>query len=304
MSETLCLQWNEFKENVTSAFEDLRTCGDFSDVTLACSDGETLEAHKMVLAASSPVFQNILRQNKHPHPVIFLRGVKSGDLLPILDFLYKGEARVLSENLESFLAIADELKMKGLAGKRNCEFLERENITNAEEIKENESIERNPSLESSMNELPGQETTVIVPGQRSRGYLEGEPDKKIGENEAGEENTLHDALDESYDSNAHLNETNNRTPSTPAPKSNEDVYKKACSYIEKTSKTNDEGKFFYKCKACGRETTRVYDLRHHIEAKHLDDVSFLCKHCGKILKSRNLLSVHIHRNHKNNQFHI
>ena len=198
MSETLCLQWNEFKENVTSAFEDLRTCGDFSDVTLACSDGETIEAHKMVLAASSPVFQNILRQNKHPHPVIFFRSVNSGDLLPILDFLYKGEARVLSENLESFLAIADELKMKGLAGKRNREFLEREHI--ADEVKEYESTKGTPWLESSIEKLPE---------HRSRTYREGEPDEKIEGNEDGEGNTLHDALDESYDSNAHQNETKN-----------------------------------------------------------------------------------------------
>ena len=294
MSETLCLQWNEFKENVTSAFEDLRTCGDFSDVTLACSDGETIEAHKVVHAASSPVFQNILRQNKHPHPVIFLRSVNSGDLLPILDFLYKGEARVLSENLESFLVFADELKMKGLAGKRTREFLEREHIE--EEIKENENIEENPWLVSSMEELPG---------QRSRGYQEAERehDEKIEENKPGEGNTLLDALDDSYDSNAHQNEINNETPLTPAPTSNEDVYKRAYTYIKKTSKTNDEGKTFYKCKACGRETTRVDDLKNHIEAKHLDDVSFPCKHCGKILQSRNLLSVHIHRNHKNRKFH-
>ena len=294
MSETLCLQWNEFKENVTSAFEDLRTCGDFSDVTLACSDGETIEAHKMVLAASSPVFQNILRQNKHPHPVIFFRSVKSGDLLPILDFLYKGEARVLSENLESFLAIADDLKMKGLAGKRNRDFLEREHIE--EEIKGSESIEENSWLESSMKELPG---------QRSKSYLEGEPDKKIEDFEPSDDgNTLRDALDEAYDSNPHPHDINDETPLTPAPIRNEDIYKRTCTYIEKTTKTNDEGKTFYKCKACGRETTRVYDLRHHIEAKHLNDVSFPCKHCGKILKSRNLLSVHIHRNHKNNQFHM
>ena len=115
---------------------------------------------KTRLAASSPVFQNILRQNKHPHPVIFLRSVNYGDLVPILDFLYKGEARVLSENLESFLAIADDLKMKELAGKRNREFLEREHIE--EEIKGNESIEKNSWLESSMKELPG---------QRSKSYL-------------------------------------------------------------------------------------------------------------------------------------
>ena len=68
----------------------------------------------MILAASSPFFQNLLKRNKHPHPLIFMRGVKSEDLSAILDFLYSGEANVNQENLESFLAIAEELKLQGL----------------------------------------------------------------------------------------------------------------------------------------------------------------------------------------------
>ena len=66
--EKLCLQWNDFKKNVTSAFGDLRQDKEFTDVTLACEDGQQVEAHKVVLLASSPFFQNILKKNKHPHP--------------------------------------------------------------------------------------------------------------------------------------------------------------------------------------------------------------------------------------------
>ena len=33
--ERLCLQWNDFKENVSSAFGDLREDKDFTNVTLA-----------------------------------------------------------------------------------------------------------------------------------------------------------------------------------------------------------------------------------------------------------------------------
>ena len=47
MSEKLCLQWNDFKENATSAFRILREDNDFADVTLACEDGEQFEAHKV-----------------------------------------------------------------------------------------------------------------------------------------------------------------------------------------------------------------------------------------------------------------
>ena len=40
-----------------------------------------------------------------------------------VDFLYRGEANVLQENLDSFLAIAEELQLKGLVGRndRNVE---------------------------------------------------------------------------------------------------------------------------------------------------------------------------------------
>mgnify|MGYP001234799886 CR=1 FL=1 len=45
-----------------------------------------------------------------------MKGVKFEDLLAIADFLYLGEAEVFQENLESFLAIAEELQLKGLMG--------------------------------------------------------------------------------------------------------------------------------------------------------------------------------------------
>ena len=41
-----CLRRHDFKENLASAFWELRDGHDFSDVTLACDDGTILEAHK------------------------------------------------------------------------------------------------------------------------------------------------------------------------------------------------------------------------------------------------------------------
>ena len=117
MSEKLCLQWNDFKENAVNTFESLKDDEDFTDVTLVCEDGKQVEAHKVILANSSPFLQNILRRNKHIHPLIYMRGVKSDDLLAIVDFLYCGEANVYQENLDSFLVIAEELQLKGLMGK-------------------------------------------------------------------------------------------------------------------------------------------------------------------------------------------
>ena len=50
-SEKLCLQWNEFKQNIISAFGALRGDEDISDVTWVCEDGQQIEAHKVILAA-------------------------------------------------------------------------------------------------------------------------------------------------------------------------------------------------------------------------------------------------------------
>ena len=62
MSEKLCLKWNDYQDNVNSAFGSLREENDFADVTLACEDGQQIEAHKVILAASSPFFQNLLNR--------------------------------------------------------------------------------------------------------------------------------------------------------------------------------------------------------------------------------------------------
>ena len=69
---------------VCSAFGDLRDDKEFTDVTLACEDGQQVEAHKMVLIASSPFFLNLLKKNKHPHPMVFMRGVKFEDLVSMV----------------------------------------------------------------------------------------------------------------------------------------------------------------------------------------------------------------------------
>ena len=91
-SDKLCLQWNDFKENITFSFKELKEDREFTDVTLACEDGHHIEAHKVVLASASPFFMQLLKKIKHPHPLIYMRGLRSEDLVAIMDFLYCGEA--------------------------------------------------------------------------------------------------------------------------------------------------------------------------------------------------------------------
>jgi len=112
-SEKFCLRWNEFENNISKAFGELRGDKDFVDVTLACDDNQ-LQAHKVILSACSPLFRSLFKKNHHQHPLLFLRGVKYEDILAVLDFIYHGEVNIAQESLNSFLAVAEDLQIKGL----------------------------------------------------------------------------------------------------------------------------------------------------------------------------------------------
>lgn len=111
-----CLKWDDFKETVSKTFQNLCMDKNFSDVTLISEGNLKIEAHKVILAASSPVFQEILKQNPHSNPLIYMRGIKSNDLDAIVDFIYQGEVNIYEEDLNNFLMISHELKLKGLSG--------------------------------------------------------------------------------------------------------------------------------------------------------------------------------------------
>jgi len=112
-TEKFCLRWNDFESNISVAFRELREEKDFFDVTLACDDSQ-IQAHKVILSACSPFFRNVLRRNPHQHPLLYLKGVKYTELLSVLNFMYMGEVNVAQEELNSFLAVAEDLRVKGL----------------------------------------------------------------------------------------------------------------------------------------------------------------------------------------------
>ena len=118
-SEKFCLKWNDFRQNIVTSFQDLRKEMDFSDVTLVCEEDHQIEAHRIILTACSPFFKTVLKRNKHSHPMIYMRGLKAKDLVAIVDFIYHGEASIFQEDLDGFLALAEELQLKGLAGSQN-----------------------------------------------------------------------------------------------------------------------------------------------------------------------------------------
>ena len=109
------MSWSDFQKSTTGFVSESRLNSDFTDVTLVCNDRELTQvtAHKIILAAGSTFFESLLRRVSQSCPLIFLRGVETVELETILSFLYTGEASVQKARLEKFLAVANDLGVKG-----------------------------------------------------------------------------------------------------------------------------------------------------------------------------------------------
>ena len=88
------LKWKYFISNKSSCLNNEFSKQQFSDVTLVSDDHRAFYAHKYVLSTFSPYFKDILLNNPHPHPLIYLRGIHSEDLDSLLQFIYLGKASV------------------------------------------------------------------------------------------------------------------------------------------------------------------------------------------------------------------
>ena len=136
--EKFCLRWTDFETNIRESFRELRDNQNYFDVTLVCDDGYQIEAHKVILAAGSNFFSEIFRKTKHPSPFIYLKGIKRLDLEYIVNFLYNGEAYIAQDELNKFLATAQELQVKGLQTNQCDENVQNQCVNAETKLRESE----------------------------------------------------------------------------------------------------------------------------------------------------------------------
>ena len=260
-SEKLCLQWNDFQNIVSTAFGDLRNNGDLTDVTLACEDGKQIESHKLVLAATSPFFLDLLKRNKHPHPLIYMKGIKSENLLAMVDFFYRGEANVSQENLEGFLALADEMRLKGLSRSEESE----ETLESAQFKKVPEqtfepelSLGKNRKQNPTENQLGSTQVSETVAMNNSV--------------EVADEQLLSDQI------KAMMEMGENRVQ-------------------VKIGNGQTERRTTRICKVCGKEGMQNA-IVSHIESNHIIGISHTCDICGNKAKTRESLRMHKSKYHR------
>ena len=126
--------------------------------------------------------RNLLKQNRHSHPLIYMRGTKTEDIMAMVEFLYRGEAAVYKENLDSFLAFASELQLDLLDKVSQVDVVEKCNQGTrvADETKgetiQDEDIKTDSTSERANIIIP--EKIPVIQGSSGRAYLE-ELDQKV-----------------------------------------------------------------------------------------------------------------------------
>ena len=113
--ESFLLKWKFHQNSVDSAIRGEAQENKFADVTLVSDDMIEFTVHKSVLSACSTVMKQILLQNPHDHPLIYLNGVKEETLHNFLQLVYFGEAtlsfNLYEESVENFLKTIEEFKL-------------------------------------------------------------------------------------------------------------------------------------------------------------------------------------------------
>ena len=192
-----------------------------------------------------------------------MRGVKSEDLVAIVDFLYYGEANVYQENIDSFLAIADELDLKGLTGNTDTKELDEASSSNpkpATNSRKHVSKTTKPKAETNQsnegNETPRQQDTKATEDIK----------------------TVIDVP--SYEvSNMNINDI-------------QELDDQVKSMMRKSENLCADGsRKATMCTVCGKEGFPS-QIKNHIEANHLEGVSIPCNYCDKIFRSRAGLRQH------------
>ena len=115
------MKWKKFEANILDSFRELRETQSFFDVTLATEDGQTIQAHKIILSTGSNFFRTLFLKNKRENMWVYMKGINNVNLGQIIDFLYNGEVLIKKEGIKEFLDTAKDLQMKGLENEMNDE---------------------------------------------------------------------------------------------------------------------------------------------------------------------------------------
>jgi len=291
-SEKLCLRWDDFAANLSNALYDLKEDKDFTDLTLVCADHQQVDVHKVVMASSSHFFKKVLKNIKHNHPLIYLRDIKITDMEALLSFMYYGQVSLAEENLNSFLAIAEELKVKGLTSAKNSSVGISQPAVTANFVPKNGPIdpdlqEHNARSLSSLSTdgsqyAPCTQSENMEVESQNNNIAEGAPQIKQEQEFFKMEEALH--VKDNSEAIKLPDDWLNPTQNVRQCEGPDDVDLGIMSfldfdkYISEVGEGEDVG--MVKCTVCGQISARKCNMRRHVENTHFRGMfEYSCADC-------------------------
>jgi len=325
-NDKFCLRWNDFETNISGAFREIRDDKDLFDCTLSCGSKQ-IQAHKLILSACSPFFRSILRQNPHQHPLLYLKGVDFIDLQSVLSFMYHGEVNVAQEELNSFLAVAEDLKVKGLTQNTSDS-----NITTTPtkpipkptpNVAPPPLVSLKPKVQLSKDETPRRQAPAVATGrqavyQEKQQYREDsqevmtmvktEPEQvtypsgtqtplpSVADQQTYHSNELA-SMEESYDGEAGYEYSGYGGEGEPYEEGQYGVEGGAEQNKESSDEMILESNGQFECSLCGRGFPMKKTCRRHVLNVHSDNQKIICSICHKYLKNQTSLKTHLRGSH-------
>ncbi|GAB0094212.1 hypothetical protein DMENIID0001_094680 [Sergentomyia squamirostris] len=123
----MAISWNRNMEILGSILPEMLSGRKFVDVTLA-AEGRRIKCHRLILAAYSSYFSDLLEENPEQHPIIiFSTEIKFWMIEALVDYMYRGEISVQEDDLEDLIKCAETLKMQGFNRDILSQFMNQDN---------------------------------------------------------------------------------------------------------------------------------------------------------------------------------
>ena len=275
--EKYSLTWQTYSAHLKNMMEQLMRNNDFADVTLVSNDKKQMKAHKNILSACSPVFQDILQYEKNSISTVFLKDINYSELESIIQFIYLGEATFHQEHMNDFLNVSRSLDIKGLC---NADTKTETNNVNVE------------TVSNTSNESCNEDNLQIRDSPEPRN----KPDELKAETHVDKYKCKQ--CDKVLASKSSLNTHK---------KGQHSGIKFSCSKCNYQSnyqasltmhfETIHNGKQKLNCDKCNFQTVLKGNLKQHIEAKH-EGIKYKCEFCDLEASLPGNLKRHIQVMHK------
>lgn len=313
-TEMYCFSSNKFESDVVNNWRELRRQTHFCDVTLACEDNQ-LKAHKVILAACSPVLNKLLTLNPHQHPLLYLRGVKYKELVNLVDFMYQGEVNIAQEELNSFLAVAQELKIKGLThddGKKDVGVVIEPKPK--EELEDPGPSVKKLKFDKEEMQEPGKKALVHNYSIFHKHWDEESKDEDTDDIKTETSDETNNKYEEGFqfeedpndfeqDKYIDVAQVKKKIANSKNGLKNKEGRKRTSIYLSENvwDKAVKEGK--YSCEDCDYQTERRSNFNKHVKARHLG-IRFPCDQCGYKASDRSNLNKHVKSVHNGSNYSL